>query len=284
MNDSALLTLINGQQANQVSVNDRGFNYGDGLFETMLVCAGKIPLLDRHWQRLELGLQRLKISQSLPELQQELNSVCEQIANHKHAVIKLMVTRGEGARGYRASATLPPTRIISAFSYPAYASQNWQGIWAYRCEHRYASSEMLAGIKHLNRLDNVLARREWDSDQMAEGLIRSQDGKFVSGCFTNLFIVAGSRLLTPEILDAGVRGVMRQTVLEDWASDLGLEVAEVTVSDAAIRDADELFLTNALIGAWPICEFAGQSFPYGRICQQIQARFAALTGIDHARH
>jgi len=242
--------LINGKEKETISVYDRGLQYGDGLFETMAVRNGKIYLWETHWQRLMSGCERLSIT--LPDkktIEKEIALLCH---NENQLVIKLIVTRGEGQRGYPFSNTQNVTRILSSHAWPDYPEHyQSEGVAVRYCETTLSENKKLAGIKHLNRLEQVLARNEWDSDEFQEGLMLTTHGYVVDGTMSNIFAVKDNMIFTPDLTLCGVAGVMRKTVIK-LAKESGISVSERQTSKAELEMADELFLTNSLFGIWPI--------------------------------
>jgi 4-amino-4-deoxychorismate lyase len=259
--------LINGEFQDRISIRDRGFQYGDGLFETLAVSQGKPVFWQRHMRRLQHGAERLGLTPP-PEslLRQEAEQLC---MNHAHAVLKIIVTRGVSSRGYRPAADTSPTRVLSLSPWPDYpAAYSQQGVAVRFCRMTLARNRFLAGIKHLNRLEQVLARAEWQDDYQ-EGLMQDTDGNVVEGTMSNIFAVSNGTLLTPDVSQCGVEGVMRGVVLEcAAAASLPCRVADIRRQD--ILDADEVFLTNSLIGLWPVRKLEEQEFTVGRITRQLQ--------------
>ncbi len=241
--------LVNGRPG-QVDAADRGLAYGDGVFETIAVLDGRPRFLAHHQGRLARGLDRLGIGFSDGEaLWAEVHRLAK---GRGRAVIKIIVTRGTGPRGYRAPQGLSPNRIVSVGEWPAYPHSYYTAGVAVRfCDLRLGHCPRLAGIKHLNRLEQVLARAEWNDERWAEGLLQDQDGHLVSGTMSNLFLVRDKFLLTPLLDRCGVAGVMRRVIM-DKAAGLGLQVREQRISLRSLEQAEELFLTNSLIGIWPV--------------------------------
>jgi len=251
--------LINGHPRDSVPAGDRGLQYGDGLFETLAVVAGQPCLWKQHLARLAAGCRRLGI----PPLDWEQLAVEAQhlVANQARAVLKILVTRGSGGRGYRPPQGAEPTRILSVHPMPDYPA-DWRraGVRVRLCQTRLGMNPGLAGIKHLNRLEQVMARAEWNDPEIAEGLMRDADGHWVAGTQTNLFLVGvDGRLTTPALARCGVAGVMRGWVLEQ-APAHGLPVDETEVESADLAAVRGLFLTNSLIGIWPVRELEGRRY------------------------
>ena len=263
--------------------DDRGFAYGDGLFETIAVRNGQPRLLERHLDRFRLGADRLALVLPPRErVQAFLAGLLEQ-AGGGRAVLKLVATRGDGERGYayRRSDARVLAGIGPARSWPAEYRE--QGVAVRWCRTRLGRNPALAGIKHLDRLEQVLARAEWGqqdrngADACAEGLMLDGGGHVVCATMSNLFLVLGGRLVTPAMTHAGVAGVMRGRVLE-LAHELGLDVTVRDVKGAEIRVADELFLTNSQYVLWPVVRLGKREWRRGPLTVRIAAALAA-TGV-----
>lgn len=243
--------LINGVAKETISVNDRGILYGDGLFETMAVRNNQIRLWGSHWQRLSLGCNKLSIE--LPNkamIEKEIEFLIES-NNETQFIIKLIVTRGEGQRGYRFAKEQNTTRILSSHSWPNFLDKyQSEGVDVCYCETKLSENKKLAGIKHLNRLEQVLARNEWN-DEFQEGLMLTAQDNVVDGTMSNVFAVQDNKIFTPILSLCGVDGVMRKTVIKA-AKEKGYSVCEKDFNKTELEQADELFLTNSLFGIWPI--------------------------------
>lgn len=257
MNPENIEWLINGKRG-LLDPGDRGLAYGDGLFETMAANSGSIRWIDHHLERLSAGCRQLRFAEPDPSiLRDEIEAACP--ASGK-AVIKLIVTRGAGNRGYRPPQTPVPTRIVGALPWPARPVSNYSsGIDLKLCELRLAENETLAGLKHLNRLEQVLASAELENGDAEEGLLLGRRGQVIGGTFSNLFVLKRGRLLTPRLDRCGVKGVMRRIVLE-IAPELGLEPVEAELGLGDLTEADSLFVTNAVFGIWPVRRFQQRSY------------------------
>ena len=237
--------LVNGVEGAGVSADDRGLQYGDGLFETMGVANGKVLRFDLHMARLAEGCHRLGMPMPAADL---IDAECARVlVGLGSAVVKLIVTRGPGPRGYGPPLEPKVTRIVNSTAAQVSEAEASRPIAVRVCETRLGRNPRLAGIKHLNRLEQVLAGAELREPLVDEGLMRSTDDRIVSATAANVFMVRKGRLLTPQISDCGVSGVMREIVLRT-AARLGIdvEVADYTLAD--LERADELFLTNAVRG------------------------------------
>ena len=269
---------INGQSADAISAADRGLAFGDGLFETMRVAQGNIPFLARHLARLERGAQRLQLPLDLALIETEI----KQFIKHCDAgVCKLIYTRGSGQRGYALPVITNSLRVLQLSALPDYPQAHAEhGVHLYPCQTRLASQPMLAGIKHLNRLEQVLARAEWSTAEFAEGLMLDQQGNVLEGVFSNVFCVLDGVLTTPDLSTAGVLGTMRAFLLER-AEQLAIPVQVSDISLAQFATASEVFTCNSLYGIWPVREYNGQQWPVGPISKQLQQHVAALfSGIE----
>ena len=246
-------TWINGRPADSIDVRDRGLHYGDGLFETMRVQRHGIRLLDFHLERLAHGCRRLAIAAPDPlRLRRELLPIA---ARRADAVLKLIVTRGPGARGYRPSGRERSTRIMGLYPLTSRAARvGVEPVRVRLCATRLCGGSALAGLKTLNRLDSVLARAEWADERIWEGLMRDSDDNIVCGTMSNVFVRRGSLLLTPDLGHCGIAGVMRRWVMGQCAS-LGLEVRETRLGWRDMTRVQEAFLTNAVAGVVPVAVF-----------------------------
>ncbi len=258
-----LRVLIDGVQTGMVPVWDRGLGYGDGLFETVLISRGAPCQWSRHLARLALGCGRLGIqTPSARCLEDEVRPLIEGL---DAGVLKILVTRGAGGRGYRPPADQIPRRALLVYPLPVWPL-DWykRGLSVRYCLTRASENRSLAAIKHLNRLDNVLARAEWDDPQIAEGLMLRDDGQVVGGTMSNLFLWTGTTLVTPLLDRAGIAGTVRALTLE-LAAGLGIECRERDLGPMDLHAARGLFLTNALIGVWPVGRLDGRDYDQGRL-------------------
>ncbi len=206
--------LINGLQptdrTHALGVDDRGLQYGDGVFETALLIRGRIRFLEDHLLRLEAGCLRLGIT--CPERAALLKDLGVLTAGRGEGVLKIIVTRGGGGRGYRPPDKPAPTRILALYPLVGATALPGAGIAVRWCETRLGRNPGLAGIKHLNRLEQVLAQAEWRDPTIAEGLMLDTEGEVVAATSGNLFIVRDGMLSTPDLRYCGIRGVMRGRV------------------------------------------------------------------------
>ena len=247
--------LVNGAPGNTINAADRGLAYGDGVFRTLRLQAGRPVGWERQYAKLQHDCTALKIPcPSAAVLSGEL----EQLGKTRAAgIAKIIITRGVSARGYAPAAQPEATRILSvtpASTYPAEYAR--QGVRVHVCQVRLGHQPLLAGIKHLNRLENVLAASEWQDPDMPEGLLSDLSGHVISGTRSNLFMLRSNILYTPNLSRCGVAGVQRDRVM-DWARQHGVtcQVADLRMEE--LVQADEVFLVNSVFGLWPVRELAG---------------------------
>lgn len=271
--NTIVTTLVNGQASVSLPVADRGLQYGDGLFETLALRHGEPLLWDRHLQRLDDGCRRLGLP--VPDAGLLRADVARIAGTDARAVAKIIVTRGTAGRGYRSEKSGPATRIVQRLPWPVHpGAAGTEGVSVRWCETRLARQARLAGLKHLNRLEQVLARAEWQDDY-AEGLMCDTDGLVIEGTRTNLFLVRDDgTLATPDLSQSGVAGVMRAQIL-DSAAAMGMTCVIQAVTTDMVEAAQELFLTNSLIGIWPIRQIEARRYVAGQISQTLQAALHA---------
>lgn len=262
-----MTALVNGRQTSSVDVADRGFQYGDGVFRTLLVCRGQPLFLSRHLVRLEGDCRRLAIP--FPDADVLAREAHFLSKTRPEGVLKIQITRGSGGRGYRIPEPALPTRVLTIHPSPDYPPAfREEGVAVRICRSRLGINPDLAGVKHMNRLEQILARAEWTDGEIREGLMLDQEGCVIEGTMTNLFWVKDGILSTPKLNRCGVAGVMRALVMES-APDLGRALVERSIPVDALHEADELFLTNSVIGIWPIRRIGVMDYPVGPVTREI---------------
>ena len=263
-----MLSWVDGQPAELLSVKDRGLAYGDGLFETIAVSAGQPTLLERHLARLAQGCVQLKIPVELPVVRAQVLAFSQQLGE---GVVKLILTRGEGLRGYAVTQPAKPRLILQASAKPAYpAAYAEQGVRLFPCVTRLAEQPLLAGLKHLNRLEQVLARSEWHDADHAEGVMLDTSSRVIEGVYSNLFMVRAGVLITADLARCGVAGVMRGELLAQAAA-LGIACQVRDISQAELLAADEVMLCNSVYGVWPARALLAHNWPVGPLTRKLQA-------------
>ena len=255
MPDGPLHSLINGQQAEHISIRDRGFQYGDGCFETVRILSNKPILWSAHFKRLEHACETLHLSVNFNLLQSEMAQLL--LANKATDVIlKITITRGEGGRGYAPTAQSDCTRILQLIDYVAPATNN--GARVVVCHHRLSSNSLLGGIKHLNRLDQVLASMQIP-ENCDEGLCLDEGGFVIEGCRSNLLLAIDNQLIAPDLSKSGVEGVMLNYLIDEFGKK-GTAVARKAIRLSELKTAGEILLCNSVFGIWPIAEIQNEDW------------------------
>lgn len=241
--------FVGRRAVNAVPAGDRGLAYGDGLFETMRSHRGTLPWWEAHWVRLCGGARRLGFA--LPD-EALVQAEATALLDGADAVLKLLVTRGTGGRGYAPPADNEPTWLLSCHPLPTPMPAG--GVTLRWCDTRMSIQPVLAGLKHCNRLEQVLARREWADPAIHDGLMLDTDGHVVSATSANLFVLSHGRWLTPDVSRCGIAGVCRA-----WAlAQLG--AGEVALRPADVERADALFVCNAVRGILLVARLGGRTW------------------------
>jgi 4-amino-4-deoxychorismate lyase len=269
----SIKALVNSEVSSSVTVDDRGLIYGDGLFETIKVVAGKPEFVDLHLNRLKLAAARLSINYDALALKDDVATL---LHDADHGVLKIILTRGQSGRGYKADASVEANRILSlGIASQDYSAQQSKGVHVKVCDTRLGINPQLAGLKHLSRIENVLARSEWDDPAIAEGLMLDTFGNVVEGTMSNVFFVKDNMLFTPDIHRCGVAGIIRQLIVDKLASSIDIECV---VQDLSLNDflhAQEIFICNSLIGVVPVKAIGCHRKSVGSVTKIIQSALAA---------
>lgn len=267
---------VDGQPADTLPLKDRGLAYGDGLFETIAVKAGQPVLLDRHLQRLDEGCRRLALTVDQALIRHELLAYAAALGD---GVLKLILTRGDSLRGYGINPGAPARRILQGSPPATYPEAHGSsGVRLFPCATRLSEQPLLAALKHLNRLEQVLARAEWQDADHAEGLMLDMSGRVIEGVFSNLFLVRDGQLLTADLSRCGVAGVMRAELLSR-AEALGIVTTVADISLAQLQQADEVFVCNSVYGIWPVLGCGPMSWSAGPLTRKLQGIVRALLGV-----
>ena len=246
---------------------DRGRAYGDGLFETMRVHGGRVPWWQEHWRRLSAGAKRLGLR--LPDAAQARDEGASLFADGGDGVLKLILGRGGAARGYAPIDAMP---VWSLSRHPLPAPTSADGIVLRWCSTRLAVQPALAGMKHCNRLEQVLARAEWGGDASIhadEGLMCDMEGHVVSATSANVFVLAGGRWSTPVLDRCGVAGICRAWVMG------ALPVEEARLAPEHLEAAEAVFLCNAVRGILPVARLGARAWSAHPAVHALRRRLAA---------
>lgn len=242
--------LINGLEHDFLPASDRATQFGDGCFTTARILGGEVCLLEAHIHRLQMACETLLIPFTHWDT---LRSEMKRLASDTHAgVLKTIISRGSGGRGYSGASCLNPTRILSVSAYPAqYERWRKDGVVLTLSPVRLGRNPMLAGIKHLNRLEQVLIRTHLEQTDADEALVLDSEGFITECCAANLLWRKGRDVFTPSLEQAGVKGIMRQFCLHQLAH-AGFRVVEVSEREEALQTADEVVICNALMPVLPV--------------------------------
>lgn len=271
--------LINGDFSQVISPLDRGFAYGDGVFRTMVIRNGLPVDWPLHYQKLVADCAVIGIVCPSAELLmsdfQQLFSI-EELDDNKLKVAKIIITRGEGERGYNPSAVTTPMRVVIKSAMPQYSKNIYmEGVYLHVCEMRLATQPKLAGIKHLNRLENVMARMEWRDETLFDGLLLDQQENVIECTMSNIFARFDNVLITPDLSQCGVAGITRQRILGlATVLDLTIEVAQLPLN--RLMQADELIICNSLYGAFQVTKIGETTWPQ----QTLATSFRNLLAYD----
>lgn len=266
--DRCEFMLINGIEAEHINALDRGLSYGDGLFSTIKIEYGQVQLWPFHLQRLQLGAQKLFFpALDWACLSGEVQQVAETLKGDKASVIKVIITRGSGGRGYSSQGCESPLRIISTGVFPEiYFQWQKQGIELILCASILSSNPMLAGLKTLNRLEQVIIKKELESKQAVEGIVCNEAGNIIECCGANIFIFIKNQWLTPKLDQSGVAGVQRRNILE-CAILSGIKIVETKIDKDQLLRADAICISNALIGVVAVKKIQDRVFNKRELAQ-----------------
>ncbi len=271
--ESKDITLTEKAFTDIVDISDRGLAYGDGLFETIAYVNEVLVNWELHWQRLNKGAKRLAISLPKEDLfLEQIHSMIAQdalleMSSSSDRVIKIIATRGQGGRGYLYPGSQIPTIVITIHGWPERAAADYHcGIAVTVCQTRLAVQPALAGIKHLNRLEQVLGRNEFSGTAYQEGIMLrgsyhsstyppSMTSKIIEGTSSNIFFVNNGHLYTPKIDTCGVQGTIRQAILV-LADQMDIIVGEEHYSLHDLMMASEIFLCNSVFGIVPVASIS----------------------------
>ncbi|WP_028024176.1 aminodeoxychorismate lyase [Enterovibrio calviensis] len=269
------MILLNGQPADLLPITDRGLQYGDGCYTTMLVESGVVRSWSRHQDRLKANTAQLGIEGiDWQHLTLSVAQVADSLKAEIKSIVKVVVTRGSGGRGYSPEGCHTPSVVVSSHAYPSHYKQ-WQeqGIQMVMLKQRLGLSP-LAGLKHLNRLEQVLIKQELNAQDVEDGVVCDLNGKLIETSASNLFWRKGDTLFTPDLSLSGVEGTMRAEVIQ--AAQLeGFQIDIVTEDADVIFSADEVFITNAVMGLVPVRCIEQTRYSSDAACKALTLRLNA---------
>ena len=241
---------IDGEAAEGLAASlatDRGFALGDGVFRTMRVTDGRIVAWRLHREKLLSDASRIGLEASPSAIERLEKDLADLASIHPHAIARVTLTAGGGPRGYARVAAGSLRLVLRGDALVADAPDPGLPATVRICALRLALQPRLAGIKHLNRLEQVLARAEWDDPGIDEGLMLDAQGSLVCGTMSNLFLQREGRWITPKLDRCGVSGVQRQRILE-WAKACGVSIEETRIPGAWLHEPMGLLISNSVIG------------------------------------
>ena len=265
------VVLINGEEQDKISVFNRNMQYGDGLFETCVARDNQILFWPRHYSRLEIGCVKLNINK-IDEgiLLSDIKKAFE-LSSKKNCIVKLILSRGDSLRGYGYRDDIEPVRVVIV-------SEMYQPLFNKEFSLEYATSgyhsnPQLAGIKHCNRLEQILARSNLSSN---EAIMLDEKENIISVTQGNIYYIFGNKLLTPKLDCCGVVGSRRSLILE-LAMSLKMEALESNISINQAQKADEVFISNSVIGIQPVHSIESYKLGKNPLTEKIQKAFLSKT-------
>jgi len=265
------VVLINGVEQDKISVFNRNMQYGDGLFETCVARDNQILFWPRHYSRLEIGCVKLNINKiDEAVLLSDIKKAFE-LSSKKNCIVKLILSRGDSLRGYGYRADIEPVRVVIV-------SEMYQPLFNKEFSLEYAisgyhSNPQLAGIKHCNRLEQILARSNLSSN---EAIMLDEKENIISVTQGNIYYIFGNKLLTPKLDCCGVVGSRRSLILE-LAMSLKMEALESNISINQAQKADEVFISNSVIGIQPVHSIESYKLGKNPLTEKIQKAFLSKT-------
>jgi 4-amino-4-deoxychorismate lyase len=273
--------FVNGEEIDAIPADDRGLQYGDGLFETVAIRNGQPRFWELHMERLHTGCARLRIP---PPAERSLylemqSAIAASDFDTNSGLAKIIVSTGSGPRGYQRPDELRPVIRIGLFESVLPAGDDYrEGVAVLLCQTRLANQPQLAGIKSLNRLEQVLARTEWSKPAIAEGLMLDTDDRLICGTMSNVFIRVAGNIATPALTRCGVSGVMRRHIIAMLARQgVDCDVRDIPLGE--LYAADEVFLTNSQFGVLPVRQVAAREFAVGATTRHVM-QLAAGSGVN----
>jgi 4-amino-4-deoxychorismate lyase len=257
--------LVDGEISDRISAADRGLYFGDGLFETIAVMGGQPRFWQGHMDRLSAGCEQLGLPvtpQSV--LLREVNTVS---AGKPTCQVRIIITRGNSGFGYAADSSVTPNRIVSSHAWPVEEGKPATfGVQTRICELRLGIQPALAGLNHLNRLEQVTARSEWQDPLIGEGIVLDREDHVISGVSSNIFLVYSGRLLTPRLDRCGVRGIMRGAILNAFRPRC--EQRRLLLD--MLPDSDEIFICDSVRGVLPVVRIDHWEYDVGPVTREVQ--------------
>lgn len=265
--------IINGSFEHTISPLDRGFAYGDGVFRTLVMRNGMPECWPQHYQKLVGDCAAINIV--CPSADLLMSDLQQLFLATETNIAKIIITRGEGERGYAPPAVTTPMRVILKTALRIYPATNFtDGVNLYVCKTQLAAQPLLAGIKHLNRLENVLARMEWTDTNISDGLMLDMQNNVIECTAANIFARFGDTLITPNLNQCGIAGITRQRII-DSAHLFSLKIKIETFNLEKLLLADEVIISSSLYGAWQVKSIGHKTWPANNLANAIRAKLFA---------
>ena len=269
------LIWLDGTEASALPLPDRGLDFGDGVFETLLARHGEPLYLDLHLARMLRGCEVLALPDCETNVRRHLQTATSAIAAQgwHWASLRITLSRGAGPRGYAPPTKTRPRIVISATRLDTFSPNMAAPAALHLANMRWATQPALAGLKHLNRLEQVLAAAEYGAAGLDEAVMLDQTGRVISVVAGNLFVVSDDEILTPELENCGIDGTRRELVMRRWAPNLGLAVRECALSIGQLEEADEVFYSNSLVGLRSVARFGRRRWSAHTICNALYRQY-----------
>ncbi len=254
-----MFTLVNGIDSELAPANDRGMLYGQSVYETIAVVNGELRLKQDHFQRLQYGCERLSIPLNINDINSDIKVISSYLNDLSPKVLRVSVSMAGVGRGYQNPPESHSNRIVQLSDYPSFPGSYYaKGIQLGMVDIKLGHQPFLAGLKHGNRLEQIVARQQWQ-EAWQEALVLDHRDSVIEGTQSNVFIVKDGSVLTPKLDKCGVEGVMKFWVYRRLI-EAGFSCQAVRLSVNDIEEADEVFLTNSLIGVWPVASFQSKHY------------------------
>jgi 4-amino-4-deoxychorismate lyase len=270
---SSPLIWVDGEPAQALPLPDRGLDFGDGLFETLLVRQGVPLFLPLHMERLAAGVDLLSFPDCIDAAKAQLRHSAARLSDLNWAAMRLTLTRGSAPRGYAAPLEAMPRIVITAAGLAADRSQQAAPLHLGWADLRWSSQPHLAGIKHLNRLEQVLVANQARDSHWDDAVVLDQQGNVCSLSAGNLFLLESGRLLTPSLETCGIAGTRRRLVLEQLAPALGVAVEQAHISPEQLLEADAVICCNSIRGLQAVASLGDRSWTNFAMCEALHQRY-----------
>ena len=265
------VVLIDGEVESKISIFNRNMQYGDGLFETCVAKDSQVLFWENHFDRLNNGCKRLKIKKIANSVWLKDIKKALSLSSENNCIVKLILSRGNSLRGYSYSKDIEPIRVVIVSKLNEYKTKK-----TYSLEYAmsgFHSNPKLAGIKHCNRLEQIMARTNMLAD---EAIMLDESKSIISVTQGNLYFIFGNKLVTPKLDKCGVIGSRRSIILE-LSRFINLEVAEDEISIKQLEKANEVFVSNSLIGIQPVTSIGDYCLTNNPITEKIRAAYSSIT-------